>query len=245
MKNESMYQNIKNLSIEGSLIVTIKKSDDNAVNVFIEEGEIEVKQQGDRLSIQSLSSNVTQSVSMIGNNFSNVVIGGNISIGNVSMINGRTFIDGQQVIQNIKTKPVPSICISIPDGLNLEMDLDGCGSFKSAVAFIKANVDLSGVSNATFTAFAAVVETSGTSKATVSIDGGFFQAVLSGCSQVKANGSFSEIQSTVSGTSSLRSQGVVSGDFTAKASGCASINHIGNISGRIREKTSGLGKVNI
>lgn len=178
---------------------------------------------------------------LVVNNAGGAVVISGVSGGNLSVVNGKVFVNGVEVKPN--SRPAQKQCeleVSVPRGSDLDIKLSGNAQMDSAVPFNNVSVDLSGVSkahNLTGTNLDGHVE--GQSSLTAKTLGGRVRIDVSGQSSATVTGQFNDVDANVSGQSSLVTVGPVKADYRADSSGQSKITHSGGVKGRIRDRASG------
>ena len=218
---------------------------------------ITVEQHGDTIVIEDRSSGSSSQtiISSGGNVFQS--FSGNVS--NISMVDGDIHIGGGSGSVYVNGKridldgdraeskePYKATLITIYTPIaDLDLTIKGLAKFASSQSFDHACVDLSGSTQAIFTANSIDLDLSGTSEVKANIQGGDLTADTSGCSTASIVGDFKSCKTDSSGTSKINTSGTCHGDYKANASGCSGIQHKGAIQGRAREKVSGVANINI
>ncbi len=259
MKKYSFNVFAPTLKISANSNIAVSPSKDGLIKVEVDGTDkaienITVKQQGDNIVIEDRSSS-GNSQTIVSNG--RTVISGDVVMGNsISMVNGDIHINGGSgsVYFNGKridldgdrsdskeayTSKATLITIYTPIA-DLDLTLKGLAKFASSQNFDDACIDLSGCTQAVFTANSVELDLSGTSEAKVQINGGELTVDTSGTSQALIVGDFKSCKSDSSGTSKISTSGTCFGDYKASASGCSSIRHKGEIKGRTKEKVSGI-----
>jgi hypothetical protein len=231
------FSGINELSIQGGAIFAVLPSPDNQAHVKVKGEDVSIQKSGDQLIIKAESRN---SVTFSRNG--GVVISG----GNISMINGRIFVDGKEVSPSDNgVSEQPKVLVLLPSVINFDGDLDTCGVFASKVPFSKARLSVSGSAEVGLAARAIKGKLSGSAEAYFVVKDGDLDLTISGSSSVRAKGSFSSVDITASGSSEFLTEGECKGGYRASASGCGKIKHRGSIRGQRRERTSGCGEIDI
>lgn len=262
MKKHSFNISEPTLKISANSNIAVSPSKDGLIRIEITGSDkaiesIAVNQSGNTISIEDRSSGsgsqtIVSSGSTIFQSFS-----GNVS--NISMVNGDIHIGGGtgSIYVNGKRidldddraeskEPYKATLITIYTPIaDLDLTLKGLAKFASSQLFDSAIVDLSGSTQAVFSANSIDLDLSGTSEVKASIYGGDLTADTSGTSQASIVGNFKSCKADTSGTSKITTSGTCFGDYKANASGCSNIRHKGAIQGRAREKVSGVASINI
>jgi hypothetical protein len=271
------FQPVAKLEIISSSTVVIAKDSKCSVSVTgTGSKKVKVRHSGDCLSIDdslavgmggvsikggSISiGNISQAHFGDGDNFLGCKTvftgGGNVSINsngqNVVITNGRVYINGKFAGDNSGGQPdkefVPlQINISVPDGLELDCKLSGCGEMSSLPEFDKLRISVSGSARCDRVSSRGKtrLSSSGCGKIYHQSLGGTLTASASGSSEIYSEGGFKDVTANASGASSIQTNGSVNGDFDGEASGTARIRHQGSVSGSKSKSSSGCGSVSI
>lgn len=264
MKKYSFKASNPSLNISASSNIAVSPSKDGMIQIEVTGSDkavesITVKQSGDTISIEDRSSGSSSQtiISSGGNIFQS--FSGNVS--NISMVDGdihigggtgSVYVNGKRINlddSNDRTEskePYKATLITIYTPIaDLDLTLKGLAKFASSQGFDNATVDLSGSTQAVFSANSIDLDLSGTSEVKANIYGGDLTADTSGTSTASIVGDFKSCKADTSGTSKVTTSGTCFGDYKANASGCSSIRHKGAIQGRARERVSGVASINI
>lgn len=168
--------------------------------------------------------------------------------GNMSIINGRIFVDGREVNPNGTSAPAKRqsrIRILAPRNIDLAANLNGQSILASQVVFRKASVKISGQSTIGLAANTLKLRVSGQGESFVVLKGGELNVSLSGQGSVKVKGEYESADVSVSGMGSIETSGICKSDYEASVSGMGRIVNSGVIHGRKRKSVPGMGSVSI
>lgn len=262
MKKYSFKASNPSLNISASSNIAVSPSKDGTIQIEVTGSDkaienVTVKQSGNTISIEDRSSGSSSQtiISSGGNIFQS--FSGNVS--NISMVDGdihigggsgSVYVNGKRIdLDGDRTEskePHKATLITIYTPIaDLDLTLKGLAKFASSQGFDNATVDLSGSTQAIFTANSIDLDLSGTSEVKATIYGGDLAADTSGTSTASIVGDFKSCKADTSGTSKVTTSGTCFGDYKANASGCSSIRHKGAIQGRARERVSGVASINI
>lgn len=226
-------------SLNGETIVEIDTDDPDDFKISKQGSTIVIEQK------QSSGSTIINGVVMGGTSFGNVVQT-NVS-GNVTIINGRVYINGVEQTASQSSKPNrPSrIRLYLQPGLDVEADLNGSSVLASKVMFNDADIRVSGVATVGIAAKSLSLRLSGQGENYVVLKGGDLDVNVSGQGKVRVKGEFKRCSASVSGMGSVSTEGSCLGDYRANVSGMGSINHNGLVAGRVKKSVSGMGSISV
>lgn len=238
----SFEQNIDELDIEAYCKIAILPCQSGA-SVQIDTENIEdfrVYIDGSRLVVKQKPQN---NVSVTSINGSTVI--GNVS-GNMSIINGEIFVNGQRIDPSKQKKVAPSqIVIHAPQRIKLDANLSGDSTLASKVIFTKSKVVLAGQGTLGIATESLKVKIAGQGDSYIVMRGGDLDVTLSGQGALKIKGEWGDSDISLSGMGSVYSEGKCMGNYSGQVSGMGSIRHTGTVEGRVREKVSGMGTCRI
>ena len=259
------FQNTNSLDITVSYGKVIIENSNNA------NCTVDIKGNPNQLKEFKIS-NTNGNVKLVQNstNYGSINIG-NISIGNnyiqsngvnviqsngeinITGASGNVTINGKKINlsditsnnPNIENNEPPVIKIKCPK-VDCDIELSNIAELSAKLHLSEVNIDLSGTAKAELYLCDSIeTNLSGTSELKVAIAEGNLIANTSGCASLLAYGknSIDSVKANSSGTSSIKTNGLIKGNYKANASGCSKINHNGSIEGNQKQSTNGLGKI--
>jgi hypothetical protein len=169
----------------------------------------------------------------------------NIS-GNMSIINGEIFVNGQRINQAEQKQVTPSsVIIRCPQRVKLDANLAGESMLASKVVFTRAKVNLSGSGTLGIAAESLKIKISGGGNSYIVMRGGDLDVSVSGQGDLRIKGEWNDAEICLLGMGRVETSGDCLGDYSAKVSGMGKIKHSGTVSGKIRKKVSGMGSCQI
>ncbi len=241
-KQHSFNSYINELDIDAYCKVAILPCDMGA-SVDIDTEAIEdfdVYMEGERLVVKQKPQG---GVSISSVNGSTVIssVGGNMSI-----IDGSVFVNGQRVDQSNQKQITPSqIIIRCPQRVRLDANLSGDSILASKVIFTKAKVCVSGCGTLGIAAEALKIKISGQGNSYIVMRGGDLDIAVSGQGDLLVKGEWQDAEISLSGMGKILTSGNCRGDYFGKVSGMGTIRHDGSVAGRVTEKVSGMGSCQI
>jgi hypothetical protein len=172
------------------------------------------------------------------NFFNNINFSGNVVIGNVSQINGKTFVNGVDV------KP-STIIVRCPQNIDLAVNLSGDATFASKVIFKRSKIKVNGQGTIGLATESLKLKMSGQSDSYFVLRGGDVDISLSGQGSVKLKGTWGDTEISLSGMGNVSTNGVVAGNYDVTVSGMGRVNHTGDIKGNVKKRMTGMGNINI
>ncbi|MBW4554108.1 MAG: DUF2807 domain-containing protein [Aphanocapsa sp. GSE-SYN-MK-11-07L] len=184
-----------------------------------------------------------QSSRVAGNNVVNI---GSIA-GNVTIANGRIFVNGREFTSDNQgvSRRQSRIKMHAPSGIDLNANLNGVCVLASKVAFNLASVKVAGQSSVGLAAKKLKLKLAGQGENFIVMMGGSLEADISGQGNARIKGQWSSADVSVSGMGTISTEGICNGDYDASVSGMGSISHNGEIKGRKRQSKTGMGSINI
>lgn len=258
------------LSVDASCSFAIEEGEAGRISVAIEAEpkaleNLDVHKNGDIVSISQKTAGVFVNSSNCGS-IKITRIFGSVTIGDVTQVNSKTYIDGVEVSsgKNEVSEKQPRIYIRMPKGGDLSGVLSGGGSLTSSVLHRIANFDAKGVATADFSVGELslrvkdravvnavlvdngntniVAKDSGQAILTGTFGNGVFTAKDSGYIEQKGDVSGSVV-ATVKDTGHFDGTGIVEGDFNAQARDAGRIIHRGPVQGNIVQKKKDMAKI--
>jgi len=244
--------------------VAIVQGSNNKITVEIdaEPGDMtnfQVTQRGNEISVEQngVSGGVAISSASVAfssrggtsgsSSFSVSSVSGGSSV-SISTTGGRVVVNGREInqgnVHSASTK-IPRILIKAPAKGDLSAKVCGAFVLASTVPHHEAHLDLSGQTSAVISAHSLDIEISGQCDVQVSVGGGKLSVDSSGQCEVRARGEFEHVKVDLSGAGSIKTEGVVRGNYTAKAGGVSKIVHHGKVCGRVHKETSGMASIDI
>jgi hypothetical protein len=243
VKHENSFNTLVNhLDVDVCCKVAILPCESGA-SVKIDTDNIDdfnVYMDGDRLVVKQKPQN---NISISSVNGSTVI--GNIS-GNMSIINGTVFVNGQKINPSEQKKVKPSqVIIYCPQRIKLDANLAGDSTLASKVIFTKSKVVLSGQGTLGIATESLKMKISGQGNSYIVMRGGDLDITLSGQGDLKVKGEWQDADVSLSGMGRVDTEGKCFGDYSGRVSGMGKIKHVGTVSGQVREKVSGMGSCQI
>ena len=257
MKKYTFNVSEPTLKISANSNIAISPSKDGLIQIEVTGSDkaienIAVKQTGNTILIEDRSGSGLTIISHVGN----MSFSGGVS--NISMVDGDIHVyGGGSVYANGKRidldgdrakgkEPYKATLITIyAPFADLDLALKGLAKFASSQHFDSVYADLSGTTQAVFSANNIELDLSGCSNVKAEIKNGDLVADVSGSSEVTIIGDFKSCKADASGSSKISTSGTCFGDYKADASGCSRIRHKGAIQGRSRERRSGVASIDI
>jgi hypothetical protein len=241
------YSGFSGLRLSLSCPVAILPSGSDRGYVFIDSGKPEDFDVQVKSGWLSVSQKQQSGGSVTFSNFGNSVNVTSVS-GNMTMVNGRVFVNGQEVKPGSQAAEaeVPSrVIVHMPQRMQLSARLNGSSVLASKVTFAEAEVTVSGQSTVGIAAQDIDFTLSGQGDSYLVCQGGALEVNVSGQGTVtaKAGPSFKKVKAKISGMGSVKTSGLCAGNYDAKVSGMGSISHNGNVNGFIDKKVSGMGSI--
>lgn len=257
------------LNLGGNVIVEILESEKrDAITIktgsFPKDSQPSVRLEGNTLKVSALAQGSTSQY--------NMVIGGNMSIGNMSggsismnrgtvsiqQINGEIHISGKpkRILLNGKElKPGgdsssveeelkdPEIKLYVPNGTSLEGQLKGACQITSRSKLDSIDVDTQGSSYLYLVGKSLRFNGAGSTEAKFVIEGGSIDINCAGSGDIQVSGEWTSARLQAAGSGDIRTTGKCLGDYDATAAGSADIVHKGTVGGRVRKRSSGSASI--
>jgi Putative auto-transporter adhesin, head GIN domain len=242
-KHENSFNTLVNqLDIDVSCKVAVLPCETGA-SVKIDTENIDdfrVYMDGDRLVVKQKAQN---NISINSINGSTVI--GNVR-GNMSIINGEVFVNGQRINPLTQKQVSPSqVIIYCPQRVRLDASLSGQATLASKVIFTKSKVNLAGQGTLGIATESLKVKISGQGNSYIVMRGGDLDISLSGQGDLRVKGEWQDADVSLSGMGRVDTEGKCLGDYSGRVSGMGKIRHTGLVSGRVSEKVSGMGSCQI
>ena len=226
-----------------ALTVDVEGDDADKIKVSCNGGTLTIKHEGSGSGNISIS-NISMSG---GGTFVQTVISGN----NIYMSGGSdsVFVNGKRIDldESGKDYTPTKINVYVPSHITASLDtsISGSGSLRSQVYLEEAFINSQGHTKIELAAGNIQARVSGSGDLDARIHDGDLNVSILGSADVRVVGDMRSANVQVSGSGDVITQGICHGNYHASVSGSGDIRHVGTVKGRVRESVAGMGSVRV